>query len=461
MIGSITGFYDLDFGETILGGRESSNGFIIYTNKRMWLASINQSAASNSSPFVFQKLPGVKEETCLFYENTLVNVGDGHVYAGRDRIYYFNQFIGLPEPMEWLHLADAVVYGNIMQGEFCGAHVAVYHNKGDSNEIYMSFVTNNSTNGCPDLTLRINRTYKTVDIVDAGFTAFCTHRPQSVATIRDLLVTENVCSLYELVYEGFGYQYEGLPNPLPVGGSGPVPNSIVTPKPLYVSAARLYVGHLYTTSYLYSEDYAADPDPDSLCSILESSGLTNCSACDPDFILIGASSQDWCLKQIGNVFYRERCTNPTAVGTVGEYGYTSAQGTYILDGYDSIIRFAPAYAPEMLVEAVKFALNFLPAPGTNSTIKARIGVSGQVADPNTDNCPIKWFDLSEKQLKCLSTMTQKQYEKSNSVPNTPLEWNFLYTGRYLYFELKISGTGGDTLLGGASAQVKGVGMRNY
>ena len=58
-------------------------------------------------------------------------------------------------------------------------------------------------------------------------------------------------------------------------------------------------------------------------------------------------------------------------------------------------------------------------------------------------------------------MTQKQYEKSNSVPNTPLEWNFLYTGRYLYFELKISGTGGDTLLGGASAQVKGVGMRNY
>jgi hypothetical protein len=58
-------------------------------------------------------------------------------------------------------------------------------------------------------------------------------------------------------------------------------------------------------------------------------------------------------------------------------------------------------------------------------------------------------------------LTQAEYAKKNAVPSIPLEWNFLYTGKYLHFELKISGTGGDCLLGGVTAQVKGVGTRNF
>jgi hypothetical protein len=457
LIGSITGFFDLEFGETILGGKQSSNGFVIYTNQRMWLMSVNQSTASNSSPFVFQKLPGIETGVCLFYENTLVDVGDGQIYAGRDRIYFYNQFIGLPEPLEWLHLADAAVYDKVRK-DVCGAHVSVYHNKGDSNEVYMSFLTTDSKNGCPDITLRINRTYKTVDIVDAGFTAFCTHRPQSVPTIRDLLISQNVCSLYELYSQGIGWMYEGLPNPLPTPGDGPTPDSIFNPHPLYQAL------NLYTGISFYSEDYTGDPSADSLCTILDGQpALTDCTGCDPDFILIGANSVDWCLKQIGPTFYRERCTNPTAVGNVIFYGYETSIGTYILDGYDSILRFAPAFAPEMLVEAVKFGLNYLAAPDTNSTIKFRIGISGQVADPNVEtSCVIKWFALSDKKLKCLNEfLTQRDYEKKNAVPSTPLEWNFMYAGRFVYFELKITGTGGDALFGGVSAQVKGIGMRNF
>jgi hypothetical protein len=447
--GTISGFYDLSFGETILGGKACSSGFIIYTNQRMWLMSVNQSTDSNAPPFVFVKLPGTTPQVCLFYENTLVDVGDGHVYAGRDRLYYYNQWIGVPEPLEWVHLADAVAYESI-RSDVCGAHVAVYHNNNEANEILVSFLTANSTNGCPDITLRINRTYKTVDIIDAGFSAFCTHRPQSSPTVRDLLVTQDVCSLYALDEEGFGFIYEGLPNPLPVATVDTPPNSIVTTVPLYIAAG------------LYAEDPDGAIDPNSLCSRLEANpSLLDCAGCDPNFILIGASSQDWCLKQIGDVFCRERCTNPTAVGTTGEYGYTSAQGTYLLDGYDSIIRFAPAFAPEMLVQAVKLVLSYLPAPGTDSTISLRIGISGQVADPNTDNCLIKWFTLSAKQLKCLNELTLAEYEKKNAVPNTPLEWNFLYTGKYLYFELKISGTGGDTLLGGVNGQVKTIETRNF
>jgi hypothetical protein len=631
-IGSMTGFQDLNFGERVLGGAPSSNGFIIYTNQKAWLMSVNQSTSADSPPFVFQVLPGTTPQNCLFYENTLVNLGDGHIYAGRDRLYYFNQWIGLPEPLEWLHSADAVVYEKI-RSDVCEAHVGVF----DNNEVLVSFLTTESTNGCPDITLRINRTYKTVDIVDSGFTAFCQHRPQATPTIRDLLVEENVCSLYSLLYEGYGWLYEGLPYPLPtpsdtapnsiynpnslVGGrlrgvwwqlpvtsfyniwtglcTDPAPKSTVVngdPTKLYdisvlirgVMEFMKYTGgtvvagtngnmvsggtpvndghNLYTlqvsnppqTFYInawnglddynlvaairYSatiqayggatftfsaasvngtevtnnlgvvldalpdepdllvgeqpydnqgqwcqmdapgasapgeidvEDYTADPDPGSLCSILEGRpDLFDCKTCNPDFVLVGAHSTDWCLKQIGSVqvdgkqvysvFYRERCTNPSAIGVSDMYGYTSSHGTYVLDGYDSIIRFAPAYSPEMLIEAVKLTLNHLPAPGTDSTITLRVGVSGQVADSNSDNCMIKWFTLSAKQLKCLNQLlTQAAYAKKNAVPNISLEWNFLYTGKYLHFELKISGTGGDCLLGGINGQIKGIGTRNF
>jgi hypothetical protein len=116
----------------------------------------------------------------------------------------------------------------------------------------------------------------------------------------------------------------------------------------------------------------------------------------------------------------------------------------------------------MLIEAVKLTLNHLPAPGTDSTITLRVGVSGQVADSNSDNCMIKWFTLSAKQLKCLNQLlTQAAYAKKNAVPNISLEWNFLNTGKYLHFELKISGTGGDCLLGGINGQIKGIGTRNF
>jgi hypothetical protein len=372
VLGTITGFFDLDFGEVILGGRESSNSFLIYTDKRVWMMSVNQSGAGN--PFVFQKLPGFAPDNpvgCLFYENTLVSVGDGHIYAGRDRLYYFNQFIGVPEPLEWAHLADAVAYENI-RSDVCEAHVAAYHNKGDANEIYLSFLTTNSTNGCPDITLRINRTYKTVDIIDSGFTAFCPHRPQSTPTVRDMLVSFGVCTVAELTAEGNGWVNEGLPNPLPSQTSDTTPTCIYTTKSLTVGDVEV-------------EDYTqASPDADSLCSLLDASGLTACEACDSPAILIGAHSGDWCLKQIGDVFYRERCANPTAVGTTGDYGYTSSVGTYILDGYDSIIRFAPAYAPEMLVQAVKLTLNHLPAPNTNSTISLRIGQATEMPEHDAD-----------------------------------------------------------------------------
>ena len=59
------------------------------------------------------------------------------------------------------------------------------------------------------------------------------------------------------------------------------------------------------------------------------------------------------------MFYRERCTNPTTVGSTGGLGYTSAAGTYVLDPYTSLVRFAPIFSPNALMKIQKILLNYL------------------------------------------------------------------------------------------------------
>ncbi len=207
------------------------------------------------------------------------------------------------------------------------------------------------------------------------------------------------------------------------------------------------------------------PDADSLCALLAAMGLNSlldyCSQCDVNPILVGASSKDWCLKQIGGVFYRERCTNPSAVGSFGSLGYTSSTGSYALDGYDSIIRFAPAYSDGGSVTMTQVELKYISPPQVPASIGLRVGISGQVADSNIDNCPIKWNTLSDKPLKCLGGLTLDQYQKLGTVPSEAFHWNFLYSGRFVSMELKIKGTGGDCKLSGIVAEARSEAVKNY
>lgn len=350
--GSITGFIDLDYGETILGGKECGGSFLIYTDRGIWelyvLNTSQPASTSNTTASVFgvQKLPGTEKNSCLKYENTLVNIGDGHLYMGTDRIYFYNQFLPKPDEVEWIHSADSVLFDDIV-AEMCQAHVACIH----GNEVYVSVLTTNSTNGCPDVTLRINKLYKTVDIVDSGFTALCDYRPQPIPTIRDFIIDQSICSPTGMTEYGYGWTNEGLPNPMPN------PSAPFTPTCIYTHVVQFVDG-------IETEDWnQPNPAPDSLCALLAAEGFNTllgyCEKCDSVPSLVGAHSTDWCLKEIGTVFYRERCTNPMAAGSTGTLGYTSSMGSYILDPYNSIIRFAPIFSPNQLSRIQKILLNFL------------------------------------------------------------------------------------------------------
>lgn len=205
-------------------------------------------------------------------------------------------------------------------------------------------------------------------------------------------------------------------------------------------------------------------DSDSLCALLD--GLTIddlCRACEQASRLIVASSSDWCLKQFElGVNYRERCVNPTAVGTTGDDGYTSAIGSYILDGYDSILRFAPMFTDKALIVLEQFKLKGIPAAQAEpSLLELRIGISGQTADPNDDRCLIVWHESEDKELKCLTADTASAHRSKKTSPAQDINWRFHHAGKNVYIELKITGTGGDCTLSGVIAEARAKPIRNY
>lgn len=214
---------------------------------------------------------------------------------------------------------------------------------------------------------------------------------------------------------------------------------------------------LLTPENILSEDLNHQPaDPASLCTQLGNETIDDtCARCQGTTLLIAASSQDLCLKQIGGVFYRERCVNPNAVGTVSPIGYSSAPGSYLLDGYDSIWRFSPMFiegaeAPELQVEMVR--LDFIAVPqNPPSNVGLRVGIAAQPADPNTSDAIAQqtgesrfvWFQHSLKPFRNPSQKTSVQHLQSGTIPSQYLKWDLLRKGRSLAIELTLGGTGGD------------------
>ncbi len=214
---------------------------------------------------------------------------------------------------------------------------------------------------------------------------------------------------------------------------------------------------------IVSEDFEQiESDEDSLCALMGDTTIDDlCQGCETNSELIVASSQDWCLKEF-NEFYRERCANFTATGSSGDDGYTSAVGAYILDGYDSIIRFAPLFQEGHMVIVEGFGMKGIPGVQSDpSSVSLRVGVSGQTADPNDGRCPIVWLQLSDKLLKCVTDRTEAQHVAARTQPSQDISWRFERKGKNLFLELKISGVGGDCILSGVVASAKSTPARNF
>jgi hypothetical protein len=231
-----------------------------------------------------------------------------------------------------------------------------------------------------------------------------------------------------------------------------------------ISASSPTASKLTATDLVMEDWNQPTADPDSLCALLGDMRADDiCLKCEGPTLFVGASSQDWCLKQIDSeIFYRERCMNPTAVGETTGDGYSSAIGSYSLEGYDSLIRFAPMFVGSPNLISEEFRFDYLAQPqATPTLVGLRVGISAQAVDPNVSGCGIVWNQHSLKPLKCLTQRIEADHLKNNSVPSEFHHWNFYRKGRVLYFELKMGGTGGDAFFTGIKADVEQDETNNY
>ncbi len=440
---SLAGLKPLGYGERVLNGAPTSaNTYLLYTTHSIWEITpvggaqvFNWREAYNGRKTDFNGI--------LKYENALVDLGGDHLYMGSDRFYLFSPYRSSPEPVEWLHRADAVLYDDIDTAA-CSVHLGWVH----GNEAFFT-VKRNSDVGCPGITVRINTKYKVADIIDHGFTAACNFRSQAVPTIRDFILDKRICTPDGLDAAGYGWVNEGLPSSALVPSAAFEPDSIYTDTALVVDGASV-------------EDYTAESaDETSLCALLGATRLDDiCKFCESPSLLVLASSQDLCLKEYGG-FYRERCVNPTAVGTTADLGYTSSVGIYLLDGYTSLLRWPPAFMEAVKMTLERFKLNGIPVTQeVPSLLLLRVGISGQTADPNTDECAIVWHDRESRELKCVGVKNPLQHLDAGSAPAQPIEWRMWDVGRNIFIELRIEGVGGDCFLSGVVADLKSEETRN-
>lgn len=178
----------------------------------------------------------------------------------------------------------------------------------------------------------------------------------------------------------------------------------------------------------------------------------NPEACQSAQLFLGASCQDLCLKEIGNIFSRARCTNAaTGQGTGGDGGYVPFIGQYSYDGYYRILR---SLLPLQNFDREKFIRNFLlecipSADANDNVVHLRIGTSESEADPNLPDgtCTVLWFPMPDIALKCNTALTSSELA-AQGLKNIPaFEWSMMQSGRFLYFEITVQAKDGSPAVG--------------
>lgn len=420
---SLAGSHDLGFGEDILGVLPLGDSLLWYTTRGIWECQVGD---PSGEVFSFRQRYGEPRtgQGCLAYRNTLVSIGDEHLYFGKDGIYLYNLYTTKPIRSDWMFRASSMVFDEI-DDSVCNLAIGGYNPS--RREAWFSWVKRGDT--CPYRTLRLNTQYSFADIVDRGFTAFCSFRPSNSATVRDFLLSHCVCTSAQInadsVKEG-GYC---------VTPADPVCGAPYTSLYSLDSTNTLGVGSI--------EDPNGALDPTSFAASLGGLTLDDlCAAeqaadeCATTQRFVMAAANDFCLKEFGGIYGYERCT-----------GTNEACGVYVLDGYTSILRSGPmdlgnSSHPKYL-KRINIELN-AAAQTIPSSIVGRVGWAHTASDPNVNACPIMWYALPAKALACASAKTTAQHVAAKTQPFLSFEWPTWIGGRYLYFEFTVGGTGGAT-----------------
>lgn len=247
------------------------------------------------------------------------------------------------------------------------------------------------------------------------------------------------------------------------------------------SQAADYVDHGFTcfanfvpdtrqTLDQWLDEYCGDGDLNSLCAALGARVVDDfCDECNSRKTYIAASATDYCIKDIGTMFYRERCINPTEEGTFNDAGaYVPSTGEYSEDGYFSIMRGIFPFGnmdKEKVIKHILLDKQVLPAFGESCYLKLRIGTGYQALDPNSsanpdaigynsdtnipaafrvagETCEVIWRTTADQDLLCPETRTNTSSLLANTRPDLGTEWPVFEEGRFLFWEITVVGKSG-------------------
>jgi hypothetical protein len=186
-------------------------------------------------------------------------------------------------------------------------------------------------------------------------------------------------------------------------------------------------------------------------SFTTETGLT----CATTATFVGASGQDFCLKSIGGVYYRETVVliGGDVATDIPDDGYTTTQEGY----YTQLTFMVPFGQPQREKTLRNVLLEHDTADEETDTpnqVALRIGNSFHIADPVLTNgrCNVQFHDMGTRDLLCPDVDSAEQMVEDGTRPDDLTEWdNLSEQSRFLYADFKVTDFSGGAPIGSDSA----------
>jgi hypothetical protein len=416
---SLAGYVDLAADERVLAMAPLGGQFRVYTDKAVYEVNL----VGGAEVFNFREL--YRGPEAMRFENSLVNLGDIHIYAGESSLHTFDQFERSPRTHDWVYRAAGAIYEGVkpefldglpegtmdsfgpLNREFC--HNFTGGHDEANGLIWFSWPCNDDADGVPTKSLVLQPSQRRACFVDAGYTAFAAHVPTYGTTWRRFLGDIGACLPIPLLGEG---------NPMPR-------NYVPNPNLQYIRNP--------------TEDPSLPPAENSLCSewLKGDDGrvapaIPDCTPCGSGWVFVAASSADRALKMYQDqVFFRERLTNgviPTPEWSTGDH--PTFAGDYVEDGYISFWQTDAADMGSQRNKTIQGVVAEYDAPadpdgGGEGKIHVQVGYGSSPRN-------LLWQDSAAREIQRPYTDSEEaSYRSGNVRPNTKATFPFLRTGAHI------------------------------
>lgn len=423
---SLAGFHDFPAGERVLVAEPIGGRLRVYTTQ-----AIYDFTTSANQDLVFNVQEIYRGPHVPIYRFSLVNTGKAHYYLSEDTAFVMTEYDREPTSYEWLHRAVGAIYKGIPSTWLTGftdkltaidgisrANCDLASGGFDSKNraIWWSWPVEGEGE-CPIMSLVLWPERQKASLVDHGFTAFTSHRPDLSATMRDFLAQEGVCD--------------------PSGG-------LVAKQGAPCDLSFTDAGYAYLWNETEDPSLPAGEDAffTALCD-MDIEGF--CKDCDTDIRFVMASADDKCLKEYDpTIFYREM------LATTSDADFPEASvATYTQDGYTTLIQ-GDAYRYKVDSDKVFRQLSFNFNAADQTVPSSLYGEAGYGMQPDC----LQWeVDPTPISLDCIDNGAFADGQRPGQVPS----FHFFAEGSFLAYRIWTTGTGGQFCAASLTAKLQAVG----